>query len=140
MSTRMTGIQLIRKGWFIGAVGLLWGAAVWVGFQWLHTAEIELERLARAMEAPDPARAMRVYEQIARSRVRRDDLESFVKLGQVLERAGRGDAALEVWRRVVAALPEDEGLRTRLVLTLYHAGRYAEAEAHFATLLREGPE
>lgn len=141
MSKRMTGIQLIRKGWFIGAVGLLWGGAVWGGFQWLYTAEIELERLARAVEAPDPARAMRVYEQIARSRVRRDDLESFVKLGQVLERAGRGDAAIEVWRRVVAVVHEDEGLRTRLVLRLYHAGRYAEAEAHFVTtLLGEGPE
>lgn len=137
---RMNGIQLIRNGWFIGAVGLLWGGAVWGGFQWIYTAEIVLERLEQAVEAPDPAAAMRVYEQIARSRVRRDDLDSFVKLGQVLERAGRADEAIEVWRRVAAAIPEDEGLRMRLALTLHNAGRYSEAELHFAALLREGPE
>ena len=140
MPKRMNGIQLIRKGWFIGVVGLLYGAAVWGGFQWIYTAEIVLERLEQAVEAPDPAAAMRVYEQIARSRVRRDDLDSFVKLGQVLERAGRRVAALDIWRRVVAVVPEDEGLRMRLALTLYNGDRYAEAEPHFAALLREGPE
>ena len=140
MPKRMNGIQLIRKGWFIGVVGLLYGAAVWGGFQWIYTAEIVLERLEQAVEAPDPAAAMRVYEQIARSRVRRDDLDSFVKLGQVLERAGRRVAALDIWRRVVAVVPEDEGLRMRLALTLYNGGRYAEAEPHFAALLREGSE
>ncbi len=137
---RMNGMQLIRNGWFIGAVGLLWGGAVWGDFQWLYTAEIELERLARAVEAPDPVRAIRVYEQIAHSRARRDDLDTFVTLGQVLERSGRADEAIEVWRRVVVAIPEDEGLRLRLALTLHNAGRYAEAEPHFAALLREGPE
>src|SRR5574337_1137408 len=101
---RMNGMQLIRNGWFIGVIGLLYGTAIWGGFQWIYTAEIELERLARVTEAPDPEKAMRVHERIARSRVRRDDLESFVKLGQVLERAGRGDVALEVWRRVVAVV------------------------------------
>jgi tetratricopeptide (TPR) repeat protein len=140
MPKRMNGIQLIRNGWFIGTIGLLYGAAVWGGFQWIYTAEIVLERLEQAVEAPDPAAAMRVYEQIARSRVRRDDLDSFVKLGQVLERAGRRVAALDIWRRVVAVVPEDEGLRMRLALTLYNGGRYAEAEPHFAALLREGPE
>lgn len=140
MPKRMNGIQLIRSGWFIGTIGLLYGAAVWGGFQWIYTAEIVLERLEQAVEAPDPAAAMRVYEQIARSRVRRDDLDSFVKLGQVLERAGRRVAALDIWRRVVAVVPEDEGLRMRLALTLYNGGRYAEAEPHFAALLREGPE
>ncbi len=140
MPKRMNSIQLIRNGWFIGTIGLLYGAAVWSGFQWIYTAEIVLERLEQAVEAPDPAAAMRVYEQIARSRVRRDDLDSFVKLGQVLERAGRADEAIEVWRRVAAAIPEDEGLRMRLALTLHNAGRYAEAELHFAALLREGPE
>ena len=140
MPKRMNGIQLIRNGWFIGTIGLLYGAAVWGGFQWIYAAEIVLERLEQAVEAPDPAAAMRVYEQIARSRVRRDDLDSFVKLGQVLERAERADEAIEVWRRVAAAIPEDEGLRMRLALTLHNAGRYAEAEPHFAALLREGPE
>ena len=140
MPKRMNGIQLIRNGWFIGTIGLLYGAAVWGGFQWIYTAEIVLERLEQAVEAPDPAAAMRVYEQIARSRVRRDDLDIFVKLGQVLERAGRADEAIEVWRRVVVTIPEDEGLRLRLALTLHHASRYAEAEPHFAALLREGPE
>lgn len=140
MPKRMNGIQLIRNGWVIGVAGLLYGAAVWGGFQWIYTAEIVLERLEQAVEAPDPAAAMRVHEQIARSRVRRDALDSFVKLGQVLERAGRRDAALEIWRRVVAVVPEDEGLRMRLALTLYNGGLYAEAEPHFAALLREGSE
>jgi len=140
MPKRMNGIQLIRNGWVVGVAGLLYGAAVWGGFQWIYTAEIVLERLEQAVEAPDPAAAMRVHEQIARSRVRRDALDSFVKLGQVLERAGRRDAAIEIWRRVVAVVPEDEGLRMRLALTLHNAGRYAEAEPHFAALLREGPE
>lgn len=140
MPKRMNGLQLIRNGWFIGTISLLYGAAVWGGFQWIYTAEIVLERLEQAVEAPDPATAMRVYEQIARARVRRDDLDTFVKLGQMLERAGRTDEAIEVWRRVVAAIPEDEGLRMRFALTLHHAGRYAEAEPHFAALLREGPE
>lgn len=140
MPKRMNGMQLIRNGWFIGAVGLLWGGAVWSDFQWLYRAEIELERLARAVEAPNPARAMRVYEQIAYSRARRDDLDTFVTLGQVLERAGRADEAIKVWRRVVAVVPEDEGLRMRLALTLHNAGRYGEAEPHFAALLREGSE
>lgn len=136
----MNGMRLIRNGWFIGIIGLLYGAAVWGGFQWIYTAEIVLERLEQAVEVPDPAAIMRVYEQIAHSRVRRDDLDTFVTLGQVLERAGRADEAIEVWRRVAAAIPEDEGLRMRLALTLHNAGRYAEAEPHFAALLREGPE
>lgn len=137
---RMNGMQLIRNGWFIGVIGLLYGTVVWGGFQWLYTAEIELERMARAMEAPDPVRAIRAYEQIAHSRARRDDLDTFVTLGQVLERSGRADEAIEVWRRVVVAIPEDEGMRLRLALTLHNAGRYGEAEPHFAALLREGPE
>ena len=140
MLNHRNGIQLIKNGWFIGAVGLLYGVAVWGGFQWIYTAEIELERLTQAVEAPDPARAIRVYEEIARSRVRRSDLETFVTLGEVLERAGQGNEALDVWRRVVAAVPEEGGLRLRLALTLYNAGRYAEAEPYFAALLREGPE
>lgn len=140
MPNRMNGIRLIRNGWFVGVAGLLYGVAVWGSFQWIYTTEIVLERLEQAVEAPDPAAVMRVYEQIARSRVRRDDLDSFVKLGQVLERAERRDAAIEIWRRVVAVVPEDEGLRMRLALTLHNAGRYAEAEPHFAALLREGPE
>lgn len=140
MLNHRNGIQLVRNGWFIGAVGLLYGVAVWGGFQWIYTAEIELERLTQAVEAPDPARAIRVYEEIARSRVRRSDLETFVTLGEVLERAGQGNEALDVWRRVVAAVPEEGGLRLRLALTLYNAGRYAEAEPYFAALLREGPE
>ena len=140
MLNHRNGIQLIRNGWFIGAVGLLYGVAVWGGFQWIYTAEIELERLTQTVEAPDPARAIRVYEEIARSRVRRSDLETFVMLGEVLERAGQGNEALDVWRRVVAAVPEEGGLRLRLALTLYNAGRYAEAEPYFAALLREGPE
>jgi tetratricopeptide (TPR) repeat protein len=137
---RMSGMRLIRNGWFIGIIGLLYGTAAWGGFQWIYGAEIELERLARSVEAPDPDRVMRVHERIAASRVRRDDLEPFVKLGQVLERAGRGDVALEVWRRVVAVVPEDDGLRMRLALTLHNADRYEEAEPHFAALLREGSE
>lgn len=137
---RTNGMQLIRNGWFIGAIGLLYGTAVWGGFQWIYTAEIELERLEQAVEAPDSARTMRVYEQIIHSQARRDDLDTFVTLGQILERAGRADEAIEVWRRVAAAIPEDEGLRLRLALTLHNAGRYGEAEPHFAALLREGPE
>jgi len=140
MSRRLNGIQLIRNGWFVGVIGLVYSAAVWGGFQWTYTAEIELERLEQAVEAPAPAAALRVYADVARSRVRRSDLETFVRLGQVLERAGQADEAIEVWRRVVATIPEDDGLRLRLALALHHAGRYADAEPHFALLLKEGPE
>jgi len=138
MRKRLNGIQLIKNKWIVSVAGLLWGAIIWGGFQWLYTTEIELERLALTVKTPDPVRTMHIYEQIARSRVRQDNLETFIKLGEVLERAEQGNTAIEVWRHIVTVIPEDTGLRTRLALSLHNTHHYTEAEAHFAILLQEG--
>jgi len=134
----VNGIALIRHRWIAGAALLLYGAVLWGGFQRIYRAEIELQRLARAPEAPNPERTDHVYRAIMRSPVRRTNLEIFVALGDLLERAGRWNEAVLVWQQTAAAAPEDRGFRWRLALALHNAGRYAEAERYFAELLGKG--
>lgn len=133
----MHGIRLIRNGWVIGIVLALYSAALWGGFVRTYEAVIDLQRLARSPDHPEPERVVRLYETIARSRLKRTNLETFVTLGEVLERAGQWNQAVTIWQWAAAAVPEDDGLRWRLALALHNAGRYTEAETYFAALLRE---
>lgn len=134
----MNAIRFIRNRWVIGVVLALYGAILWGGFQRIYGGEIELQRLAHAPETPNPEQAMRAYETISRSRVTRTNLETYVALGDLLERTQRWNEAARIWRRVAAAAPEQEWPRGRLTVALHNAGRYDEAETHFVELLREG--
>ncbi|MCZ7625636.1 MAG: hypothetical protein C3F12_05545 [Candidatus Methylomirabilota bacterium] len=133
----MNGTSLISNRWVVGVALLLYGALLWGGFQWIYRAEIELQRLAHATETPNPERTGRVYEAIMRSPVKRTNLETFVALGDLLERTERWNEAILVWRHTVAVAPENHGFRWRLALALHNAGRYTEAERYFAELLGE---
>lgn len=134
----MNGARLIRNRWVMGVVLALYGTILWGGFHWIYGNEIELQRLARASDTPSPEQAMRAYETISHSRVTRTNLETFVALGDLLERVEHWNEAARIWRRVAAAAPEQEWPRGRLTLALHNAGRYAEAETHFVELLGEG--
>jgi tetratricopeptide (TPR) repeat protein len=55
------------------------------------------------------------------------DAEILSRLGDALDRLGALDAAVDVYRRALAARPDDGRLSDRLILTLVKAGKGAEA-------------
>jgi len=134
----MNAIELIKNRWAMSLVACIYAAVLWGGFQWIYRHEIELQRLARAPETPSPERTIRVYEALMRSPVKRTTLETFVVLGDFLERTDRWHEAVLVWQRTAAVAPEDQGFTWRIALALHKAGRYTEAERYFAELLGEG--
>lgn len=139
MFPRITPHDLVTSPRLLLLCGTLWAISVWGAFTWFYSTDIALERIARASTTPDPVIAQYLYHQMAPLQVHRYDIESFAKLGEVLDRANTTDAALDIWRRVVATVPDNRGLRLRLALTLHRTGRYIEAEYHFSTLLGDSP-
>jgi predicted Zn-dependent protease len=133
----MSGVQLIRNRRFLGTAAVLYGGVLWLVFQWVYTAEIDLHRWSTSSAKPKLARVLEVYKETKQWPLTRANVEAQARLAQVLQRTGRGKEAVEVLRRLVAARPGSTRLRAQLGLALYQNGQHEEAENSFAVLLGE---
>lgn len=134
----MNAIELIKNRWAMSLVACIYAAVLWGGFQWIYRHEIELQRLAQA-ETPNLLRTMRMYRALSSAPVQRTNLDTFVTLGDLLERVKRWDEAAVAWHRILDVIPEQRWPRQRLALALHNGRRYAEAEPYFTQLLYEHP-
>jgi len=130
-------IKLLRNKWFLIIFTLSYFGFLWLVFQSLYVKEIYLQRMYKSTGTPDPVKAMELYSRMMKSGPKKNEMDSFFRLVNVLERAGKKEEAIRVLNQIIELKPEDEGTRLRLAVALHNVGKYLEAERHFIILLKE---
>jgi predicted Zn-dependent protease/cellulose synthase/poly-beta-1,6-N-acetylglucosamine synthase-like glycosyltransferase len=102
--------------------------ALWKGY-------IDAAASARAVPASARKAVVHIYEQVRGSES--EDPVFLGRLAWVLRRVKELKRSSALLRQALAREPRSRGLRLRLAETLYEAGHYREAEAHFKALLKK---
>jgi tetratricopeptide (TPR) repeat protein len=132
----MDSIKLIRNWWFLLSFLLVFSGIIWASFQLVYRKELLIQDMYRSNEPPDVLQVIFLYNKMMKSAPKRNEIDLYYRLSQILMRIGKKKEAVRVLNRLVKTFPEDRSLRLSLAVELHNQKRYREAEKHFVVLLR----
>lgn len=133
----MNATALLRNRWFLTGFLLCYVGLLWVLFLDIYKPDILIYKLYRGEQQADQQTIMQLYQDLMSAEPTERNMISYIRLAEVLARQGRPSEASNMWNLLAAMEPKNSGLRLRLAMALHNAGKYAEADDHFAKLLKE---